>query len=105
MVVTGRRRDTTYQLLPDEPAELWTGWGLTTAAGYSNYNGLQIFNFRQKQWHGMQFDVNYTWSHTLGINSQNSWTGVFNQFSRATAPELWAVAVRHSKLVPCERHL
>ena len=54
--------------------------GLTTAAGYSNYNGLQI-DFRQKQWHGMQFDVNYTWSHTLGINSQNSWTGVFNQFS------------------------
>jgi hypothetical protein len=54
--------------------------GLTTAAGYSNYNGLQI-DFRQKQWHGMQFDANYTWSHTLGINSQNSWTGVFNQFS------------------------
>ncbi len=54
--------------------------GLTTAAGYSNYNGLQI-DFRQKQWHGMQFDANYTWSHTLGINTQNSWTGVFNQFS------------------------
>jgi hypothetical protein len=54
--------------------------GLTTAAGYSNYNGLQL-DFRQKSWHGMQFDVNYTWSHTLGINTQNSWTGVFNQFS------------------------
>lgn len=54
--------------------------GYTTAAGYSNYNGLQV-DFRQKQWHGMQFDVNYTWSHTLGINTQNSWTGVFNQFS------------------------
>jgi len=54
--------------------------GLTTQAGYSNYNGLQV-DFRQKQWHGMQFDVNYTWSHTLGINTQNSWTGVFNQFS------------------------
>jgi hypothetical protein len=54
--------------------------GLTTAAGYSNYNGLQI-DFRQKQWHGMQFDANYTWSHTLGINTQNSWTGVFNQFT------------------------
>jgi hypothetical protein len=54
--------------------------GLTTASGYSNYNGLQL-DFRQKSWHGMQFDVNYTWSHTLGINTQNSWTGVFNQFS------------------------
>jgi hypothetical protein len=54
--------------------------GLTTSAGYSNYNGLQV-DFRQKQWHGMQFDANYTWSHTLGINTQNSWTGVFNQFS------------------------
>jgi hypothetical protein len=54
--------------------------GLTTSAGYSNYNGLQV-DFRQKQWHGMQFDANYTWSHTLGINTQNSWTGVFNQFT------------------------
>lgn len=54
--------------------------GFTTQAGYSNYNGLQV-DFRQKQWHGMQFDVNYTWSHTLGINTQNSWTGVFNQFT------------------------
>jgi Carboxypeptidase regulatory-like domain len=54
--------------------------GLTTNAGYSNYNGLQL-EFRQKQWHGMQFDVNYTWSHTLGINTNNSWTGVFNQYT------------------------
>lgn len=37
----------------------------TSAGGYGNYHALQI-DFRQKQWHGMQFDVNYTWSHTLG---------------------------------------
>jgi hypothetical protein len=29
----------------------------------------------------MQFDVNYTYSHTLGITTQNSWTGQFNQFT------------------------
>ncbi len=62
------------------PLESGQDVGFTTQAGYSNYNGLQV-DFRQKQWHGMQFDVNYTWSHTLGINTQNSWTGVFNQFS------------------------
>ncbi|HWG60056.1 MAG TPA: carboxypeptidase-like regulatory domain-containing protein [Candidatus Acidoferrales bacterium] len=55
--------------------------GYMMAGGYSTYNGLQV-DFRQKQWHGMQFDVNYTWSHTLGIWSPPSqWTGQFNQFS------------------------
>ena len=72
--------------------------GYTTAAGYSNYNGLQV-DFRQKQWHGMQFDVNYTWSHTLGINTQNSWTGVFNQFSLRNLRQSYAPLpfdIRHS---------
>lgn len=55
--------------------------GYLMAGGYSTYNGLQV-DFRQKQWHGMQFDVNYTWSHTLGIWSPPSqWTAQFNQFS------------------------
>ena len=31
-------------------------------AGYGNYHALQV-DFRQKSWHGMQFDANYTWSH------------------------------------------
>jgi len=62
------------------PFESGQDVGLTTQAGYSNYNGLQV-DFRQKQWHGMQFDANYTWSHTLGINTTNNWTGVFNQYT------------------------
>jgi hypothetical protein len=44
------------------------------AEGYSNYNGLQ-FDFRQRAWHGLQFDANYTWSHTLGLTSPNNWQG------------------------------
>ena len=32
---------------------------LTRAEGYSNYNGLQV-DFRQRAWHGLQFDANYT---------------------------------------------
>jgi hypothetical protein len=54
-----------------------TGFGypsLTEAAGYSNYNAAQI-DFRQRAWHGLQFDANYVWSHTLGIGSQNNWQG------------------------------
>lgn len=62
------------------PYESGQDVGYMTAAGHSNYNALQV-DFRQKQWHGMQFDVNYTWSHTLGINTNNSWTGVFNQYT------------------------
>jgi hypothetical protein len=48
--------------------------------GYSNYNSLQI-DFRQQMWHGLQFDANYTWSHTLGVSTPNDWTGSFTQFT------------------------
>lgn len=41
--------------------------------GYSNYNALQI-DFRQRMWHGMQFDANYSWSHSLENNAQGSVT-------------------------------
>jgi hypothetical protein len=50
------------------------------AEGSSNYNGLQL-DFRQRQWHGLQFDANYTWSHTLGISSPNNWQGESNIFT------------------------
>lgn len=46
----------------------------TVAEGYSNYNALQV-DFRQRGWHGLQFDANYTWSHTLGVATQNNWLG------------------------------
>jgi hypothetical protein len=45
--------------------------------GYSNYNALQV-DFRQRAWHGLQFDANYTWSHTLGISTPNNWLGQTN---------------------------
>lgn len=54
--------------------------GYMTDVGYGNYNALQV-DFRQKQWHGMQFNVNYTWAHTLGVEPGNSWTGSFNNFT------------------------
>jgi hypothetical protein len=56
------------------------GTGYLVAAGYSNYNALQV-DFRQRTWHGMQFDANYTWSHTLGISTPNNWQGQVNVFS------------------------
>jgi hypothetical protein len=34
------------------------------AMGSSNYNGLQV-EFRQRLNHGMQFNANYTWAHSL----------------------------------------
>ncbi len=52
----------------------------TVAEGYSNYNALQV-DFRQRAWHGLQFDANYTWSHTLGIATQNNWLGQGAVFS------------------------
>jgi len=50
------------------------------AGGYGNYHALQV-DFRQKQWHGMQFDVNYTYSHTLGLQPDNQWLGTVTEFS------------------------
>ncbi len=35
-----------------------------TNKGYSNYNGL-LATLHHKMTHGLQFDVNYTWSHSL----------------------------------------
>jgi hypothetical protein len=53
---------------------------LLIAEGYSNYNGLQV-DFRQRPWHGLQYDANYTWSHTLGITTPNNWQGQANTFT------------------------
>lgn len=54
--------------------------GELTSDGYSNYNGLQV-DLRQASWHGLQFDANYTFSHSLGLESGNQWTGAFNAFT------------------------
>lgn len=54
--------------------------GQLVAAGYSNYNALQV-DLRQNSWHGLQYDANYTWSHSLGVDSNNQWTGAFNAFT------------------------
>jgi hypothetical protein len=54
--------------------------GYQNDIGYGNYHSLQV-DFRQKPWRGMQFDVNYAWSHALGVQPNNSWTGAFNMFT------------------------
>jgi hypothetical protein len=54
--------------------------GELVAAGYTNYNALQV-DLRQGNWHGLQYDANYTWSNSLGVASNNSWTGSFNAFT------------------------
>src|SRR5438477_599864 len=54
--------------------------GYMQAAGWSNYHALQV-DFRQRAWHGLQFDANYAWSHTLGTATANQWQGVVNQFT------------------------
>ena len=76
------------------------GIGLSqlVAKGYSNFNSLQV-DFRQRQWHGMQFDANYTWSHTLGISTQNNWQGLVNIFTLRNMRESYGPTlfdIRHS---------
>lgn len=55
-----------------------------TNDGYSNYNALQV-DLRQRMWHGMQFDGNYTYSHSLENNVQGSLTpGYYGGSGNAT---------------------
>ena len=58
----------------------WTGASYMSDAGYSNYHGLQV-EFRQRLWHGVSANVNYTLSKTLGVSTSGDWTGSFNQFT------------------------
>jgi carboxypeptidase family protein len=64
------------------PYAIGTGFVFSqlVSEGYSNYNGLQV-DLRQRAWHGLQFDANYTWSHTLGITTQNNWQGAVTSFT------------------------
>jgi hypothetical protein len=57
-----------------------TGTTYTEAEGVSTYHALQV-DFRQRSWRGLQFDANYTWSHTLGDTTQNNWQGIPNIFT------------------------
>jgi hypothetical protein len=52
----------------------------TTDDGYSNYHSLQV-DLRQQNWHGLQFDANYTWSHSLGVAEQQDWQAMFPQYT------------------------
>jgi hypothetical protein len=54
-------------------ASLW----YLDAAGSTNYHALQV-DFRQRLTHGMQFDANYTWGHSLGVAAQNGIQGQGN---------------------------
>jgi hypothetical protein len=69
------------------PYNAGNGSYLLTNGGYSTYNALQV-DFRQKNWHGMQFDVNYTWSHNLGLETRNDWEGTIDNGYTLRDPHL-----------------
>ena len=54
--------------------------GYLSDPGFGDYHALQV-DWRQRQWHGVQFDANYTWSHTLGVQPGDTWTGSFRLFT------------------------
>ncbi len=47
---------------------------LTLAEGYSNYNAMQI-QLRQRQFHGLEYSFNYTWSKNMTNNPGYFGTG------------------------------
>ncbi len=66
--------------------------GEMVSAGYSNYNGLQV-DLRQGAWHGLQYDANYAWSHSLGVMPGNSWTGSYDAFTLRNLRESYGPTV------------
>jgi hypothetical protein len=58
----------------------WTNALYMDDRGYSNYHGLQM-EFRQRAWHGITATANYTWSHTLGVQTAGDWMGGFSQMT------------------------
>jgi hypothetical protein len=54
-----------FQANPFKPG---TGTNWMSNAGYSNYNALQV-DLRQASWHGLQGDLNYVWSKSLGLSA------------------------------------
>lgn len=73
-------------------------------AGYSNYNALQI-DFRQRPFHGMEFDANYTYGHSLTNNVQGSTApGVYggggNNNSGNAAPGYYTLRNTHLNYFP-----
>jgi hypothetical protein len=78
-VTAGASGSGTYPINVFEANPYAAGGGILemTNQGYSNYNSLQI-DFRQHMNHGMQFDANYTFAHSLENNVQGSYTpGVY----------------------------
>ena len=75
-----------------------------TNKGYSNYNALQA-EFRQRLNHGMQFDANYTWAHSLENNVQGStapgfYGGGGNNASGNSAPGYYTLRNTHLNYFP-----
>ena len=61
----------TIQALPRGPPELNVGMAaqfaentIYTNKGFSSYNGLLV-TLQKNLTHGLQFDLNYTWSHSI----------------------------------------
>jgi hypothetical protein len=70
-----------------------------TNNGYSNYNALQI-DFRQRLWHGMQFDANYSYSQSLNNGAQGSTAPGFYPGRSNSAPGYYTLRDKHLNYFP-----
>jgi carboxypeptidase family protein len=78
---------TSYGAGAGYPINFWRANPFATGAatymddsGYSNYNSLQM-EFRQRQWHGMSLNANYTLSKTFGVAVATDFAAGYTQFT------------------------
>ena len=95
------------------PLNFWRANQFATGAatlmddrGFSNYHGLQV-EFRQRNWHGMSLNANYTLSKTMGVATQGGdFAAGYTQFTNRDLMASYAPAITDRRHVaPRERHL
>ena len=82
------------------PLNFWRANQFATGAvtlmddrGFSNYHGLQV-EFRQRNWHGVSLNANYTLSKTMAIATQGGdFTAAYTEFSNRDLMLSYAPAI------------
>jgi hypothetical protein len=82
------------------PLNFWRANQFATGAatlmddrGFSNYHGLQM-EFRQRNWHGMSLNANYTLSKTMGVaTGGGDFTAGYTQFTNRDLMSSYAPAI------------
>ncbi len=73
------------------PGNIFAGVGTQASSGVSNYNSLQV-QLQKRLSHGLSFQANYTWSHSIDDTSGYEGSGGAPGLDRVTNPYNFALS-------------